>query len=212
MVPPALRALVRRARPRTTCSSCAARACSACRACLAGALARQARGAAARGQRRDVGRGLHLGHALARRPLRGLVVAGDAAVAQPLPARRRRVRGDVARSSATSSWPRRARRSGRAHLPHGVDTRALPARVRRGARRRCAPRLGLPQRRARDHATRAGCCAARASRPWSPPSPSVAAAVPRAHLVLVGSGAGQALSVEDDLRAAVARRGPARRA
>ena len=158
--------------------------------------------APARGQRRDVGRDLHLGHA-AGDAARGRAPACARAVraAQPLAARRRRVRRDVARD------PRRvaARRGVAARAdPATSRTASTPTRFRpaiaderAGARARgsaCRPTRALVTYTgrllrgkgletlldafARLRARRADCCS------WC----------------CVGSGAGQALSVEDALR------------
>ena len=93
-----------------------------------------------------------------------------------------------------------------AHIPHGVDTvRFHPpsAEERRAAR----ARFGLPAE---------ACVIAYTGRLLRGKGledllaafARVAADVPSAHLLIVGSGAGQALSVEEDLRARVARAGP----
>jgi glycosyltransferase involved in cell wall biosynthesis len=90
-----------------------------------------------------------------------------------------------------------------AHIPHGVDTvRFHPpsAEERRAAR----ARFGLP--------AEAGVIAytgrllrGKGLEDLLAAFARVAADVPSAHLLIVGSGAGQALSVEEDLRATVAR-------
>ncbi|HET6900615.1 MAG TPA: glycosyltransferase family 4 protein, partial [Vicinamibacteria bacterium] len=92
-----------------------------------------------------------------------------------------------------------------AHIPHGVDTaRFHPASAaERGAAR---SRFGLPAD---------ACVIAYTGRLLRGKGledlvaafAKVAAEVPSAHLLVVGSGAGQALSVEEDLRARVAREG-----
>ena len=113
---PGARALRRR-------SSCGARACSACPASSAGALARQSGRAPARGQRRDDGRGLHVGHRLDRR-LRAAGWCG-----RPCRVRNLLLRDADAfvamsrRDPPRSSWPRgRAGRKDAPLIPHGVDT------------------------------------------------------------------------------------------
>ena len=92
-----------------------------------------------------------------------------------------------------------------AHIPHGIDTARFhppSAGERAGAR----ARFGLPAD---------ACVIAYTGRLLRGKGledliaafAQVAADVPSAHLLIVGSGAGQALSVEDDLRATVVREG-----
>jgi len=92
-----------------------------------------------------------------------------------------------------------------AHIPHGVDTaRFHPAST--AERRAARARLGLPAD---------ACVIAYTGRLLRGKGledllaafAKVAAEVPSAYLLIVGSGAGQALSVEEDLRAIVVREG-----
>ena len=149
----------------------------------------QGRGAPGRDQRRDVGRGLLPGERASRGGLVRLARAPRRRLPQPPAARRRRLRRHVARH------PRRVRGGGRgpasgSHLmPHGVDTArfrpAEPAEERRALR----ADLGLaPERRIVCYTGRL--LRGRGSRPCSRRSRDVAGDEPRAHLVLVGSGAG----------------------
>jgi glycosyltransferase involved in cell wall biosynthesis len=92
-----------------------------------------------------------------------------------------------------------------AHIPHGIDTvRFHPPSA--GERQAARARFGLPAD---------ACVIAYTGRLLRGKGledlvaafAQVAADVPSAHLLIVGSGAGQALSVEDDLRATVVREG-----
>ena len=92
-----------------------------------------------------------------------------------------------------------------AHIPHGIDTgRFHPPAA--GERQAARARFGLPAE---------ACVIAYTGRLLRGKGledllaafAKVAADVPSAHLLIVGSGAGQALSVEDDLRATVGREG-----
>ena len=114
-----------------------------------GAIGAQGGRAAAGGERRDDGRGVHLGHRARSAPpaRRG---EGGRGRAQPAPARRRRLRGHVAPHPARRSW-----RSGVApekvrHIPHGVDTErfrpATPEERAGAAARGSACRQGAAHR------------------------------------------------------------------
>ena len=91
-----------------------------------------------------------------------------------------------------------------AYIPHGVDTRRFRPRGRRSEKASLRREPRLCRRRPSSSSTRAGCCAARGSRRCWRRSRAWRRATRGALLVLVGSGAGQALSVEDELRARVA--------
>ena len=116
-------------------------------------------------------------------------------------------RADPGRDARRPASPAERDRAAAARGGH----RALPARDGRGDARRCGRELG-PARRASWPSTRAGCCGARGSRRCSRPSPPVAGRAAGLGLVLVGSGEGQALSVEDELRRRVGRARPRGRA
>ncbi len=147
---PRCAALRRAARRATTCWSSAARACWACPALVAARALGKARRAAARGQRRDDGRGLHLGHGARPAAGRGarsspgsppatvLLRDGDAFVAMS-----RAIRDEFLGGRAS-------RREKVALIPHGVDTAPLPARDRRTSARRSGSASGLPAD-GRDH-------------------------------------------------------------
>ena len=148
MVPARAGRAAPRLRGATTCWWCAARACWACPASWRRALGEPPGRAAARGQRRAVGRGLHLGHGARPPGCRARSCRAAVARAQPAAARRRRLRGHVARDRATSSRRRACPPETVRHIPHGVDTRPLPPARRRRRGPRCARALG-PARRTR---------------------------------------------------------------
>ena len=160
----------------------------------------QGRGAAGRGQRRDDGRGLHLGHARSTGAGRGarsspgsrarnvLLRDGDAFVAMS-----RAIRDEFLGG-------RRPAAEGRAH-PARRGHRPLPARDARTSAWRSGSASGFPidgriiiytGRLLRGKGLEALITAFRL----------IAAAEPSAHLVIVGSGEGQSLSVEAELHAA----------
>ena len=163
-----------------------------------GPRARQGGGPAARDQRRDDGRGLHLGQGLGRRPLRAARAGGHsrrATSSSATPTAFVAMSGAIRREFLAAGMPEERV----ALIPHGVDTeRFRPATADERAAL-CAPGSRCPRRR-RSSSTRAASCAARVSRPSVRGLSEVARPGRAGRLLIVGSGAGQALSVEDELR------------
>ena len=163
---------------------------------VAGARRRPRRRDAAGDERRAERRGLDVGQALGGRA-GGAPRAGRDRGAQPLAPRRGRVRGDVAGHPRRDAGRRRSRGADRAAAARRGH-RALPA-GRRGRAGGPAGR-GSAFRAASSPSTRAASCAGRGSRRSSRRSRGGARGPRTCASSLVGSGEGQALSVEDELR------------
>ena len=121
---------------------------------------------------------------------------------QPLLARRGRLRRHVAAAIRDEFLAAGApRRAGAPSSRTGSTSRAS-ARASAEERAELRARARAARGRARSSCTRAGCCGGRGSTSCSRPSADARRGTPQAHLLIVGSGAGQSLSVEDDLRTA----------